>query len=264
MTPLKKHFDHRDQLVEYVAHISPHTQRTPPSPFRGGLSAAQERMEAMDPVRYATTRNHIEGAVTRLSPYIRHGIVTLDHIRNQVLASHQKPAQVEKFIQELAWRDYWQRLYVAHPEWIWKDIEPYKTGFDADDYSDALPSDIQEAATDVACINHFIRELYTVGYLHNHARMYIASYLVHWRRIKWQVGAQWMLHHLIDGDPASNNLSWQWIASTFSHKPYIFNLENVRKYSPDSVNTCPDNNVPINETYENLSLLLFPNKKAAT
>ena len=61
--------------------------------------------------------------------------------------------------------------------------------------------------------------------------MWLAAYVVHWRRVAWQAGARWFLQHLLDGDPASNNMSWQWIASTFSHKPYMFNRENLERYS---------------------------------
>jgi len=93
--------------------------------------------------------------------------------------------QSERFLQQLAWRDYWQRLYRQHPDWIWNNVEDYKTGFNPDDYADDLPEDI--------------------AWLHNHARLYLASYICHWRRIKWQAGARWMLEHLLDGDPASNN-----------------------------------------------------------
>ena len=110
---------------------------------------------------------------------------------------------------------------------------------------------------------HFIKDFLKTGYMHNHARMYVASYVVHWRRIKWQAGAKWFLHHLLDGDPASNNLSWQWVASTFGNKPYIFNLENVRKYSLQDVDTSPENNQEINDSYENLTTRLFPQKGAA-
>ena len=93
--------------------------------------------------------------------------------------------------------------------------------------------------------------------------MYLASYIVHFRRIKWQTGAKWFLHHLLDGDVASNNLSWQWVASTFSHKPYIFNLENVDKYFGKLVDTSPLTNQPLHASYEALQARLFPNVRTA-
>ena len=89
--------------------------------------------------------------------------------------------------------------------------------------------------------------------------MYLASYIVHFRHIKWQVGAKWFLEHLLDGDLASNNLSWQWVASTFSNKPYIFNLENVDKYFGRIIDTSPNKNELINHSYEVLQKKLFPN-----
>jgi deoxyribodipyrimidine photo-lyase len=88
--------------------------------------------------------------------------------------------------------------------------------------------------------------------------MYLAAYIVHWRRIRWQAGARWFLRHLLDGDPASNNLSWQWIASTFSNKPYIFNLENVAKHCGSDINIVPRHNLVLDQSYERLNDLLFP------
>lgn len=97
------------------------------------------------------------------------------------------------------------------------------------------------------------------GYLHNHVRMYLASYVVHFRKIKWQTGAHWFLEHLLDGDEASNNFSWQWVASTFSNKPYIFNLENADKYFGKFFDASSKNNVELDTSYEELTKRLFPN-----
>ena len=81
-------------------------------------------------------------------------------------------------------------------------------------------------------IDQAVRALYASGYLHNHARMWLASYVVHLRKVHWRAGADWMLGHLLDGDLASNHLSWQWVAGTGSSKPYLFNAENVARYAP--------------------------------
>jgi deoxyribodipyrimidine photo-lyase len=226
---------------------------------QGGRAAAEALLAAIDPVAYATSRNHLDGAVTRLSCYLRHGILSLDEVRNMALARVAEPRQAEKFIQELAWRDYWQRIYLAHPDHIWTDVEPYKTGFDAAEYDAELPDDIITARTGVACLDQFITTLYETGYLHNHARMYLAAYVVHWRRVRWQAGAAWFLEHLLDADPASNNLSWQWVASTFSKKPYIFNLDNVAQYTGHDINTRMSDNRVLAYSYEQLTDLLFPN-----
>jgi deoxyribodipyrimidine photo-lyase len=110
----------------------------------------------------------------------------------------------------------------------------------------------------------FIAELHSSGWLHNHARMWLAAYLVHWRRIRWQAGAQWFLRHLLDGDPASNNLSWQWVASSFSHKPYIFNRANLERFSGGRYcGDCPRAGrggaagCPFEASYEDLQTRLF-------
>ena len=260
MDELRRDFDNRETLIGYVASLSPWLDDYRPGIFVGGADAARERLQAIDPVNYGRTRNFLGGAVTRLSPYIRHGVLTLDEVRNEALQRTGKPSRIEKFIQELGWRDYWQRVYRRHPERIWEDVEPYKTGFVKNDYAVDLPEDIATASTGVACIDQFIETLLDSGYLHNHARMYVAAYLVHWRRIRWQTGARWFLHHLVDGDPASNNLSWQWVASTFGGKPYIFNLDNVRKYADPSINTTSADNELLDASYDELSARLFPHR----
>jgi deoxyribodipyrimidine photo-lyase len=137
-------------------------------------------------------------------------------------------------------------------------VEKYKTGFSPHDYLDDLPEDIAHGKTPTQAINYFIQELTQTGYLHNHARMYVASYVIHFRRVKWQAGAKFFLTHLLDGDIASNNFSWQWIASTFASKPYIFNLENVQKYCHQIYSLDPEQNQEIDASYEEISARLFP------
>lgn len=260
MKQCKTTFDSREDLIDEVAALTPWLDDRNASNWRGGRNAAEEKLGAIKPVAYGRTRNFINGDVTYLSPYIRHGITNLNDVRNYALSLTDDPKKIEKFIQELGWRDYWQRIYHRSPEWIWNSAEEYKTGYSHDDYADELPDDIAKGETGVAALDHFIKGLLDTGYMHNHARMYVASYTVHWRKVKWQAGAKWFLHHLLYGDPASNNLSWQWVASTFGNKPYIFNLDNVRKYSPDDVDTSSDNNKPIDDSYDNLNKKLFPNK----
>ena len=258
--PLPTRFADRAAMLAHVAALSGRDDAASAVPdiAAGGRKAAEAVLAKVDSRAYAASRNHLDGAVTRLSPYIRHGVLSLDEVRNAALASVGDPKQAEKFIQELAWRDYWQRIYLAHPDRVWTDVESYKTGFDAAEYDAELPADIAAGETGVACIDQFIATLVETGYLHNHARMYLASYTVHWRRVSWQAGARFFLEHLVDADPASNNLSWQWIASTFSNKPYIFNLENVAKYCGPDINTIPRHNLVLDQSYERLSELLFP------
>jgi deoxyribodipyrimidine photo-lyase len=254
---LQKTFTSRADLIKYVLHLSPWAEGDA-SPIQGGNHVAQSLLSKIDPARYSETRNDGNGAITRLSPYITHGILSLQKVREVALARSPDSRDCLRLIQQLTWRDFWHRVYRFHPEWIWADIEPYKTGFTASDYADELPVDIATGQTGVACVDFFIQSLISTGFVHNHGRLYLAAYVVHFRRIKWQTGARWFLHHLLDGDLASNNFSWQWVASTFSNKPYIFNLENVNKFFYGELDLSPQNNREIDASYAELTKRLFP------
>lgn len=255
---LRRAFSNRDELTAYLRTVFPEAEGDA-SPTPGDRGAALEALERIEPERYGSTRNFLDGAVTRLSMYIRHGVLSLAEVHRAALARARDPQRVAKFIQELAWRDYWQRVWHRIGDGIWQDQEPYKTGWRAKDYAEELPEDISRGSTGLACMDAFARELLETGYLHNHARMWVAAYVVHWRRVRWQAGARWFLRHLLDGDPASNNLSWQWVASTFSHKPYFFNRENLEKYTGGHYcRDCPRRqDCPFDATYEDLARRLF-------
>ncbi|GAC1547941.1 MAG: hypothetical protein NVS2B17_32430 [Candidatus Velthaea sp.] len=231
--------------------------------FPPGRRAALERLEAFRPERYARSRNFLDGAVSALSPYLRHGILDLAQVRDAIFERGRKRYEVEKFIAELGWRDYFRRIYSLLGNRIWEDIEAYKTGFTADTYAAALPADIRTGTTGAACIDGFVYDLVDGGYVHNHARMYFASYVVHHRRVRWQAGAAFYLPHLLDGDAASNNLSWQWVASTFADKPYIFNRDNLERYTGGTYcGRCPlaSGGCPFDADYRTLDQRLFPHK----
>lgn len=259
---MRRDFQDRDDLIAYLCEQFPEATAVDPhiASTRGGLQAARARLATMKPGQeYRETRNHLDGAVTRLAPYIRHGVLSLARVRAVALEACEDPAELEKFLSELGWRDYFQRVYRMLGDQIWEDIEPYKTGFEAHEYADELPADLRSATTGVRMIDEFVRELYETGYLHNHARMWLAAYVVHWRRIKWQAGARWFLEHLLDGDPASNNLSWQWVASTFSTKPYYFNMASVHQFSGSRYLKLEGDGHEIFEgTYEQIAARLFP------
>lgn len=233
------------------------------SPIEGGRAAADRQLAAIDAKRYGRSRNHLNGAVTRLSPYIRHGILTLAEVRDAVFSQLKQNNQGRddggKLINELGWRDFWQRMWLDLGDRIHDDQEEHKTGFAAAEYQQALPDDIREGRTQLACIDGFRNELVSHGWLHNHARMWMAAYLVHWRRVHWRAGADWFLEHLLDGDPASNHLSWQWVASCFSHKPYFFNRQNLERYSNGRYcQDCPSHDsCPFDGSYEQLEQQLF-------
>ena len=258
--PLRTSFATREEFAEYLRSEFPTATARDSflSPFEGGRAAALLRLAAIDPERYGRTRNHLEGAVTRLSPYLRHRVLSLAEVwRRARSLVGDRPKAASKFASELAWRDYWQRLYEQWGQGVWHDREAYKTGWQADDYGMNLPSDIEQGQTGLACMDAFSEELRQIGYLHNHSRMWMAAYIVHWRRVRWQAGARWFLTHLLDGDPASNNLSWQWVASTFSHKPYFFNRENLEKYTAGRYCRQCRAACPFEGSYDELGQSLF-------
>ncbi|MEN1678489.1 MAG: FAD-binding domain-containing protein [Planctomycetota bacterium] len=229
---MRTDFADRDDLIAYCREQFPEASAVSDAvsqEFPGGERAAEARMATVDPVAYGRTRNSYGGAVTRLSPYLRHGVLDLAETVRRVKAMAGSPHAGQKLIQELAWRDYWRRVLDEIGDGIWEDQEAYKTGYEPEDYADQLPADFLTGETGIDFVDGTVRKLHETGYLHNQARMKIAAYVVHWRRVKWQAGARWMLSHLLDGDVASNNLSWQWVASTFAAKPYIFNQENLQK-----------------------------------
>lgn len=193
------------------------------------LEACLERIERVDPQAYARTRNHLLGAVTGLSPWITHGMVTLREVAALLHRRHRLEVQ-HKLVFELGWRAYFRHVWVHRKSGIRASLHPGPLPDSA--YASRLPSDIREARCGVPAVDQAIRTLYSTGLLHNHARMWLASYVVHLRRIHWRAGADWMIGHLLDGDLASNHLSWQWVAGTASRKPYLFNAENVARYAP--------------------------------
>jgi deoxyribodipyrimidine photo-lyase len=193
--------------------------------------AALERVGAVRPSDYARSRNAIEGAVTGLSPYITHGLLSLPEVLAGVTSRHSLDVQ-HKFVFELGWREYFRHVWVFRGEEIFESLR--EGMLPQTSYSATLPADIRQAATGVPVIDMAVRTLYATGYLHNHARMWLASYVVHVRKVHWRVAADWLYGHLLDGDLASNHLSWQWVAGTGSSKPYLFNADNVARYAPAS------------------------------
>ncbi|BAY61154.1 deoxyribodipyrimidine photolyase family protein [Calothrix brevissima NIES-22] len=259
---MQREFASRDELIAYLKEQFPQAAERDDivSEIVGGRKAAQTALKKVKPASYAKTRNFLTGDVTKLSPYIRYGVLSLREIRDYVLHKVQNRDEATKLINELGWRDYWQRLYAKLGNNIWQDQEEYKTGYTVAGYAPELPQDIKDGNTGLFCIDKFSQELRETGYLHNHSRMWLAAYIVHWRRIRWQAGAKWFLQHLLDGDPASNNMSWQWVASTFSHKPYFFNRENLEIYTKSVYcQRCPlYGNCDFEGSYEQLEKRLFP------
>ena len=193
--------------------------------------AAQARLQAVRPTAYARTRNHLDGAVTGLSPYLTHGLLSLPQVLEHLQRQHRLHAS-HKLVYELGWREFFRHVWRHEGDAIFASLHAGPLPDDA--YATELPADIRQARTGLAVVDEAVRTLYRSGGLHNHARMWLASYVVHLRKLHWRAGADWMVAHLLDGDLASNHLSWQWVAGTASHKPYLFNAENVRRHAPPS------------------------------
>ena len=191
--------------------------------------AALARLAAVRPAEYARTRNRLDGAVTGLAPYLTHGLLTLPQVLAHLQRAHRLTA-AHKLVFELGWRAFFRHVWRHEGEGILQSLHPGPLPEAA--YAAELPADVRQARTGLAVVDEAVRTLHATGTLHNHARMWLASYLVHGRKVHWRAGADWMLGHLLDGDLASNHLSWQWVAGTGSSKPYLFNAENVRRHAP--------------------------------
>ncbi|MFN5422991.1 MAG: FAD-binding domain-containing protein, partial [bacterium] len=183
------------------------------------------------------SRNFIDGAVTYLSPYISRGVISTRQIMQHVMKKGYKPYQIEKFLQELAWRDYFQRVGQAYPNLINTEIKNQQQKVS----NRKMPSSILTATTGITAIDESISGLYEHGYMHNHCRMYVASMICNIGQSHWQMPSKWMYYHLLDADYASNACSWQWVAGAFSSKKYYCNQENINKYChSDQRNTFLD------------------------
>lgn len=185
-----------------------------------------ERVRTVDAVAYSKTRNYLDGAVSYLSPYITHGVVSLPQVRDMVLEGYTLK-QANNFIFELTWREFFHRVWWELGEGIWRDIKRDQP----DVRTDLMPAAVIDAQTGVAVLDDAIRGLYETGYMHNHARMWVASVTCNMAGSHWHLPSKWLYYHLLDGDLASNTLSWQWVAGAFASKKYYANQQNVNKYA---------------------------------
>ncbi|VVT05657.1 Deoxyribodipyrimidine photo-lyase [Rhizobium sp. EC-SD404] len=188
---------------------------------------------------YARDRNTDFGdparnTVSMLSPYIRHRLVSEEEIIAAVLERHS-PHAAEKFIQEVYWRTYFKGWLEQRPQ-VWRDYEKSRDqAFAALETNRGLTKAYGEAvagSTGIDAFDAFARELVETGYLHNHARMWFASIWIFTLRLPWELGADFFMRHLMDGDPASNTLSWRWVAGLHTRgKNYLATRENIRRYT---------------------------------
>lgn len=182
-------------------------------------------IDAIDPIAYAANRNYVDGNVTYLSPYISRGVISTRFVLNKVMQKGYRLKDIESFVKELCWRDFFQRVQqVCDLESDLKQPQAPVRGMD-------IPVAIVQGCTGIEGIDHSIRELYRTGYMHNHCRMYTAFLTCNCAQIHWRLPAKWMYYYLIDGDWASNASSWQWVAGANSSKKYIANQENINRYT---------------------------------
>ncbi|MEW2918342.1 FAD-binding domain-containing protein [Ruegeria sp. ANG10] len=198
-----------------------------------------EQFSARTGRHYARTRNYDFGAARRsnvsgLSPWLRHRLITEEEVLERVLAAHGSSA-AEKFIQEVFWRTYFKGWLEQRPS-VWSHYQrDLMRALERLERDAALATSFKDAVagnTGIDCFDHWARELVATGYLHNHARMWFASIWAFTLRLPWQLGADFFLRHLLDGDPASNTLSWRWVGGLHTKgKTYLARPDNIAKYT---------------------------------
>ncbi len=223
-----------------------------------------ERIKNIDPVIYARTRNSLDGDVSYISRYLTHGVVSLKLVKditnkisntNLENKNYSDNIKYEKWNQELAWREYFHRVWQSLGDDIFSSIRQDQSNVkhasgipisfaNLSSYSkiEEVKKDNKESgkenseldSTGVKSLDRNIEKLIETGYMHNHARMWTSMLATNIAGYAWSDCSRWMYYHLIDGDLASNTLSWQWICSTFSAKQYVANQENINKYDRDN------------------------------
>ena len=184
---------------------------------------------------YSKLRNFDFGPEKRsniscLSPYITHGIINEQEVIQKALSKFSF-SKNEKFIQEVLWRTYWKGWLELRPN-VWADylieLNQIKNEFrDNKDYIAAI-----EGKTKVNCFNEWVKELKENNYLHNHTRMWFASIWIFTLELPWQLGAEFFMQHLYDGDAASNTLGWRWVAGVQTQgKNYLASEWNIKKFT---------------------------------
>lgn len=212
------------------------------SDFLPTRTAALERLSHFLPqagATYAARRNFDLGAgrhshVSTLSPYLRHRLITEAEVLQAVLARHSLRA-AEKFVQEVYWRTYWKGWLEMRPA-VWQDyLAERSAAWNAVQTQSGLRQRWEEACagdTGIDAFDSWAQELVETGYLHNHARMWFASIWIFTLRLPWSLGADFFLRHLLDGDVASNTLSWRWVAGLQTKgKTYLARASNITQFT---------------------------------
>ena len=199
---------------------------------------ALKQLEALKPKLghvYAADRNFDNGpgkhsSVSTLSPWVRHRLILEEELVSAALGSHSFAAS-EKFIQEVFWRSYWKGWLEMRPQ-VWHDYELCRDQDLSDWEGRPELQDARTGNTGITCFDFWVRELVETNYLHNHARMWFASIWIFTLRLPWTLGADFFMQHLLDGDPASNTLSWRWVGGLQTRgKTYLARADNICKFT---------------------------------
>ncbi len=203
-----------------------------------GLTRLQEFIPRAGSL-YAGTRNYDHGPDDRsnisvLSPYIRHRLITEAEVVQAVLGRF-KFNTAEKFIQEVCWRTYWKGWLEMRPS-VWRRYNERLAAlygeFQHDKDLRARYEAAIEGRTGIAAFDAWVRELVEIGYVHNHARMWFASIWIFTLNLPWELGAAFFFRHLYDGDPASNTLSWRWVAGLHTKGKTIWRGPTILRLIP--------------------------------
>ncbi len=186
----------------------------------------ERKLNEIDPIKYASTRNYKDGQVTYLGPYISRGVLSTQKVFRQCCNSGLPFSKMEKLIQELVWRDYWQRIWSNKKEAINQFIKQVQAPIS----NHLIPKNIKKARTGIIAVDKEIEALRNTGYMHNHMRMYVSSIACNIAHSHWLNPAKWMYSQLLDGDWGSNGLSWQWVAGSNSNKKYYANQDNINTF----------------------------------
>ena len=206
--------------------------------FHPSRSAALQQLQAFVDNHlslYARDRNFDFGPDQRnntscLSPYVTHGILSENEIIKLSLKKFSY-TKIEKFIQEVLWRTYWKGWLERRPS-VWTDFINDLKYLKPDYESDKNLKAAMNGNTDIDCFNDWVHELQETGYLHNHTRMWFSSIWVFTLNLPWQLGAEFFMKYLKDGDPASNTLSWRWTAGVQTKgKNYLAQEWNIKKFT---------------------------------
>ena len=184
-----------------------------------------------DILSYSKNRNYDFGPERRsnvsvLSKYISHRVINEYDVIGSALSSYPL-SKIEKYIQEVFWRIYWKG-WLEHRPMVWSDYLSYTYSDNNNtDYNNAI-----EGTTGIECFDSWVVELKDKNYLHNHTRMWFASIWIFTLNLPWQLGANFFMRHLFDGDSASNTLSWRWVAGLQTvGKHYLATASNISKYT---------------------------------